>query len=225
MSGDAVIAVAIWTIFWKHEYISLLATPWYFLITYGLLLSGLLAVSAAIWGCCSIWREARPMICGVSIHISTLMGIYNLHMNQSHVFFFFAQYSFLLIVVFALQFSVGGFAYIYETQIDDELLNTLNRTFINRYGIDETQTIAIDSMQQKASDRDADKCDTYFLFSFTDINSPFKICIFFCSSNAVVPYDSRNGAKVSGWTQPAWTIRFDRMLNASCPIRVVSLIA
>lgn len=51
---------------------------------------------------------------------------------------------------------MGGFAFIYETQIDDELLKTLNKTFMDSYGVDETQTTAIDSMQQKAS-----RCDKF----------------------------------------------------------------
>lgn len=69
---------------------------------------------------------------------------------------FTLQYSFLLIIVFAIQFSVGGFAFIYETQIDDELLHTMNKTFLSSYGVDNTRTIAIDSMHQKVSDDDYD---------------------------------------------------------------------
>lgn len=189
MSGDAVIAVAIWTIFWKHDYISLLATPSYFLISYGLLLSGVLAVTAATWGCCSVWRELRSMLCVVSIAYKSIIRYLktyknnnrnlavNVRMNFSIDSFGFNLYSFygyfsgsikiitlnllfslqhslLLVIVFALQFTVGGFAYIYETQIDDELLKTLNKTFLSSYGVDETRTIAIDSMQQKVSRRD-----------------------------------------------------------------------
>lgn len=147
MSGVAVVAVAIWIICWKHDYISLLTTPWYYLISYGLLLSGVLAVTSAIWGCCSIWRELRPMICGVLIIAFTPKLYKGLHA----VIFVSFQYSFLLIIVFALQFSVGGFAYIYETQVDDELLITLNKTFASSYGVNKDQTISIDAMQQKAS--------------------------------------------------------------------------
>lgn len=66
MSGNAVIATAIWTIFWKHKYITLFATPWYLIIAYGLLVAGVLAITTAIWGCCGIWRESRSMICVVS---------------------------------------------------------------------------------------------------------------------------------------------------------------
>lgn len=63
-------------------------------------------------------------------------------------FFFSSQYSLLLIVVFLLEFFVGAVTYVYESQVDDGLLTTLNKTFMTSYGIDETRTNAIDLMQQ-----------------------------------------------------------------------------
>lgn len=58
------------------------------------------------------------------------------------------QYALLLILVFLLEFSVGAVTYVYESQVDDELLASLNKTFMSKYGVDETQTKAIDLMQQ-----------------------------------------------------------------------------
>lgn len=58
------------------------------------------------------------------------------------------QYSLLLVVVFALEFLVGGITYVYESQVDDELLATLSSTFSSSYGLDEMRTNAIDEMQQ-----------------------------------------------------------------------------
>lgn len=54
----------------------------------------------------------------------------------------------LLILVFAVEFLVGAITYVYEPRVDDELLVTLNTTFITSYGIDERRTNAIDLMQQ-----------------------------------------------------------------------------
>lgn len=54
----------------------------------------------------------------------------------------------LLILVFAVEFLVGAVTYVYEPQVDDELLVTLNTTFITSYGINERRTNAIDLMQQ-----------------------------------------------------------------------------
>lgn len=51
-------------------------------------------------------------------------------------------------MAFALEFLVGAVTYVYEPQVDDELLVTLNKTFSTSYGIDSTRSNAIDLMQQ-----------------------------------------------------------------------------
>lgn len=75
MAGVAVLAIAIWTIIWKHQYVSLFATSTYVIASYGLFVAGVLTVSAAIWGCCGIWREQRSMLCCVSIGIKMIQTI------------------------------------------------------------------------------------------------------------------------------------------------------
>lgn len=72
-------------------------------------------------------------------------------MFSTFCFPLYFQYSFILISIFALEFIVGGVSYIYETQIDDELVRTMNTTFMTTYGIDEERTMAIDAMQQNVS--------------------------------------------------------------------------
>jgi hypothetical protein len=67
LSGIAVVAVAVWTIAEKHQYISLLSTSSYLFCTYGLLLAGIIGVFAGILGCCGVWRENRAIILVVSI--------------------------------------------------------------------------------------------------------------------------------------------------------------
>lgn len=66
MSGCAITLVALWSIFWKHQYISLLVNAVYPFISYGLLMSGILASGAALFGCYVVWRDQRSMICCVS---------------------------------------------------------------------------------------------------------------------------------------------------------------
>ncbi len=58
------------------------------------------------------------------------------------------QYTILLIAVFILELASGGLAYIYESQIANELNSTLTDTFNNNYGINEAQTNAIDTLQE-----------------------------------------------------------------------------
>lgn len=54
----------------------------------------------------------------------------------------------MLLVVFLLELLSGSLAYIYETQVAEELRLTLNDTFMQNYGVNERQTEAIDLMQQ-----------------------------------------------------------------------------
>lgn len=62
MSGLVILAVAVWTVFWKHQYVSLLSTTNYAIGTYSLLAAGLLALLGGFIGCCGVWREQRPML-------------------------------------------------------------------------------------------------------------------------------------------------------------------
>lgn len=122
VSGVAVLGVAIWTIFWKHQYVSLLATSTYLVGTYALAVAGTLAIIGSILACCGIFYEHRALI---------------------------LFYIIVLVLVFLLEAIIGGLAYVYETQIEEELQMTLNETFVTSYGIDERRTNAIDLMQQE----------------------------------------------------------------------------
>uniref|UniRef100_T1GVG0 Tetraspanin n=1 Tax=Megaselia scalaris TaxID=36166 RepID=T1GVG0_MEGSC len=58
-----------------------------------------------------------------------------------------SEYTLLLGLVFLLELFVGGLAYFYESQIQYEIQEDLNSTFLTSYGIDEERTLAIDLMQ------------------------------------------------------------------------------
>ncbi|XP_053679000.1 CD151 antigen-like [Anopheles nili] len=124
MSGLAIVGITVWTIFFKHQYISLLSTTNYTIGTYALLAAGLLAVFGGVIGCCSVWHEHRGIL---------------------------LLYTFILLFVFLLESIVGGLAYLYETQIENELQHGLNSTFMDHYGVSVRQTNAIDNMQQEFS--------------------------------------------------------------------------
>lgn len=123
MSGLVILAVTVWTVFWKHQYVSLLSTTNYAIGTYSLLAAGLLALLGGFIGCCGVWREQRPML---------------------------LLYTFILLFVFLLEAIVGGLAYLYETQIELELQHSLNSTFMEQYGVSEGQTEAIDRIDRKS---------------------------------------------------------------------------
>ncbi|XP_055854003.1 CD151 antigen-like [Episyrphus balteatus] len=122
MSGVVVYGVAMWTIFWKLHYAPLLVSIAYQVGTYGLAVAGALAIIGGFLGCFGIFYEQKVII---------------------------LFYTFLLVLVFLLELIIGGLAYFYETQLEDELKRTLNKTFASSYGIDESRTVAIDRMQQE----------------------------------------------------------------------------
>jgi hypothetical protein len=66
MSGTAVIALGVWTIVFKHQYVALLNSSSYQFCTYALLLAGIGAVLSSIVGCFGIKRENRAIILIVS---------------------------------------------------------------------------------------------------------------------------------------------------------------
>lgn len=69
MSGLAITAVAVWSILWKHQFISLMAEPMYPLASYCLLAAGLLATLTALFGCYAVWRDQRSLVCCVSVFV------------------------------------------------------------------------------------------------------------------------------------------------------------
>jgi hypothetical protein len=67
MSGMAIVALSVWTLLYKHQYVALLASSSYQFCTYALLLAGIGAILSSIIGCCGVKRENRAIILIVSI--------------------------------------------------------------------------------------------------------------------------------------------------------------
>lgn len=122
LSGCGVLAVGLWSVIYKHQYVTLLTTSTYALTGYVLVLAGALVLLVVILGCCGIWRENRCLL---------------------------LVYTFLLLLIFLLEVMAGLLAYVYQAQVDDELSHTLNTTFLETYRIRTEQTTAIDKMQQE----------------------------------------------------------------------------
>uniref|UniRef100_A0A182YE10 Uncharacterized protein n=1 Tax=Anopheles stephensi TaxID=30069 RepID=A0A182YE10_ANOST len=173
ISGLVIIGVTLWTIFWKHQYISLLSTTNYVIGTYALLAAGLLAVVGGVLGCCGVWHEQRGVL---------------------------VLYTFVLLIVFLLEFIVGGLAYLYETQIETELQHTLNATFMEHYGVSEQQTKAVDSLQQERRKNNylitylfpfflffllASLIPRYAIRSDPNRPDPFRLCVCVCQYTCV----------------------------------------
>ncbi|XP_046673571.1 LOW QUALITY PROTEIN: CD151 antigen-like [Homalodisca vitripennis] len=122
LSGCGVLAVGLWSVLYKHQYVSLLTTVTYALTAYVLVIAGALVLFVVILGCCGVWRENRCLL---------------------------LVYTFLLLLIFLLEVMAGLLAYVYQAQVGDELAVTLNATFLETYRIKNEQTAAIDKMQQE----------------------------------------------------------------------------
>ncbi|XP_075214345.1 CD151 antigen-like [Lycorma delicatula] len=122
IAGLAVLCVGVWSVLYKHQYVSLLTTVTYPLTSYVLSLAGILVIFVAILGCFGVCHENRCLI---------------------------LLYTFMLLLIFLLEAMVGVLAYIYREQVNIELTTTLNDTFLQSYRINGEKTAAIDRMQQE----------------------------------------------------------------------------
>jgi len=62
LAGGAVMAVGIWTLVEKSDYISLLSSKTYAASAYILVLAGIIVMVTGVLGCCATFREQRKLL-------------------------------------------------------------------------------------------------------------------------------------------------------------------
>lgn len=67
MAGVLVLITGIWTVTDKYQYVTLLSTVTYPIITYFLLAAGALVLLISILGFCAVFKENQPLLLFVSI--------------------------------------------------------------------------------------------------------------------------------------------------------------
>jgi hypothetical protein len=123
LSGVAVLGVGLWTLFMKHSLVSLLASSFFTVTTYLLIITGgLIIILVFVLGCVGAWRENYVLL---------------------------MAYAVFLLLIFMLEAATGVIAYLYEASLFGELSHNLNVTMLESYRIDESKTQAIDNMQQQ----------------------------------------------------------------------------
>jgi len=115
LSGMCILAAGLWTIFTKTNYISLLSTHTFLTTTYALVLAGVLVLLVGIIGCCGVLKEHRCSL---------------------------LWFCFLLLLIFLVESVTGALAFIYSEQIQRELELNLNKTFANKYGLEQYSSIS-----------------------------------------------------------------------------------
>lgn len=125
LAGGVVMAVGVWTLLEKSDYISLLPSKTYAASAYILVLAGAIVMVTGVLGCCATFKEQRKLL---------------------------RVYFVLLLCIFLLEILAGVLAYIYYQQLNDELKQNLKTTMTTRYrqsDEDEHITNAVDKLQQE----------------------------------------------------------------------------
>ncbi|XP_051778023.1 CD151 antigen-like [Erpetoichthys calabaricus] len=124
LAGGAVMAVGIWTLVEKSDYISLLSSSTYAATAYILVIAGVIVMVTGILGCCATFKERRQLL---------------------------RVYFVLLLCIFLLEILAGILAYIYYQQLNDELKENLRDTMTQKYKQpgEEQVTKAVDKLQQE----------------------------------------------------------------------------
>ncbi|KAL1007006.1 hypothetical protein UPYG_G00080610 [Umbra pygmaea] len=124
LAGGVVMAVGIWTLVEKSDYISLLSSATYAISAYILILAGAIVMVTGVLGCCATFKEQRKLL---------------------------RVYFVLLLCIFLLEILAGILAYIYYQQLNEELQQNLKRTMVEKYQQPghEDITKAVDKLQQE----------------------------------------------------------------------------
>ncbi|CAM9468205.1 CD151 antigen-like [Lampetra fluviatilis] len=124
LAGCGVMAVGIWTLVEKADYISLLASSTFAATAYILVIAGAVVMVTGALGCCAVVKERKA---------------------------FLQAYFILLLLIFLLEIIAGVLAYIYHQQLSLELHQHLNSTMVENYQQDQQDrvTSAVDKLQQE----------------------------------------------------------------------------
>ncbi|XP_021462530.2 CD151 antigen [Oncorhynchus mykiss] len=124
LAGGVVMAVGIWTLVEKSDYISLLSSATYAASAYILILAGAIVMVTGVLGCCATFKEQRRLL---------------------------RVYFVLLLCIFLLEILAGVLAYIYYQQLNEELKQNLRETMVQKYRQPEQEHItkAVDKLQHE----------------------------------------------------------------------------
>lgn len=124
LSGIVFLLIGLGSFFLRHQYVSLLDSQLYAIITYICIGIGGLILLIGLVGCLGTLKEVRCCL---------------------------LMYAFVLMAVLILEACVGVLAYLYEGAIHQALNRNLNKTIVEKYSFDPDVTRAVDEMQESFS--------------------------------------------------------------------------
>ncbi|XP_077423744.1 CD151 antigen isoform X2 [Vanacampus margaritifer] len=124
LAGGAVLAVGVWTLVEKSDYISLLNSSFYTASAYIVITAGAVVIVTGIIGCCATLREIKCLL---------------------------IVYLVLLLCFFVLEIVVGVLACISYQELDEELRQNLKVTMQQKYQQvgEDSVTQAVDKLHQE----------------------------------------------------------------------------
>ncbi|XP_034542387.1 CD151 antigen [Notolabrus celidotus] len=124
LAGGAVLAVGVWTLVEKSDYISLLNSSFYSASAYILIAAGIIVIVTGVIGCCATLKEMKSLL---------------------------IVYLILLLCIFLLEIIAGVLAYIKYQELDEDLRQNLQVTMQQKYQLpgEESVTQAVDKLQQE----------------------------------------------------------------------------
>ncbi|XP_047676089.1 CD151 antigen isoform X2 [Tachysurus fulvidraco] len=147
LSGGTVMAVGLWTLVDKSDYISLLSSSTYSIAAYILIAAGAVVMLTGILGCCATINENKRLLIVFSV---------------------------LLVLIFLLEITAGALAYWYYQALNDELSADLKETMVQKYQQPDQDHItrAVDKLQYElkccGSYSSADWRDGAWIRTFAD---------------------------------------------------------
>ncbi|XP_071353889.1 CD151 antigen isoform X2 [Trachinotus anak] len=124
LAGGTVLAVGVWTLADKSDYISLLSSSFYSASAYILIAAGAIVIVTGIIGCCATLKEMKSLL---------------------------IVYLVLLLCIFLLEIIAGVLAFVTYQELDEELRQNLKVTMQQKYQQpgEESITQAVDKLQQE----------------------------------------------------------------------------
>uniref|UniRef100_A0A8C6SRR3 Tetraspanin n=1 Tax=Neogobius melanostomus TaxID=47308 RepID=A0A8C6SRR3_9GOBI len=147
LAGGAVLAVGVWTLVEKSDYISLLSSSFHSVSAYLLIAAGAIVILTGFIGCCATLKEIKSLL---------------------------IVYLILLFSVFLLEVIAGILAFIKYQELDEELQQNLKQSMQQKYqqpGQDSV-TQAVDRLQKEfkccGSNSSADWADSVYIQGNSD---------------------------------------------------------
>lgn len=148
LSGCLVCGLGVWTVLEKGLFINLLTVLTYEVTSWLMVCTGAVAILTALLGYTAIGLENKCLL---------------------------ATYTILLVLVFMFESITGLLAYVYQEQINDDLANHLQQSFIQGYGEDRDVTHSVDRIQREFSCCGANSFADWRESNWSKLNPEMKV--------------------------------------------------